>query len=250
MSTYGITEGPAPLYNTPNFPHHQDKLEPDHEGVLIEVEAVVFPNTKFTIKRQLPNNVSEVTTSDYPSSEPLYIDSRFLKAASEETPERERKLPSPETILKFLRSALGVRYFWGGNWIQGIRQMTYFYPQLLLSDDLICKGTDCSGLLYQATNGFTPRNTSDLMNYGQDLELDPFNAESAQKIVKPLDMIVWKGHVLFVLDSEHTIESALDHGVIISDFKERYAFFQDRDFTVRRWHPAMLSPYVETLSRI
>lgn len=241
MSTYAITEGPAPLYNTPEFPHHHQTLKTDYQGLLKEVEVVVFPNTKFTIQRHLPNNVSEVTTNDYPSHAPLYIDSRFLKSAPPETPEREKKLPSPEVILNFMRSALGVRYFWGGNWIQGIPEMASFYPQLPPSDDLICKGTDCSGLLYQATKGYTPRNTSDLLNYGQDLGLDPHDAASAQKVVKPLDMIVWNGHVIFVLDPEHTIESFLGHGVIISDFVERYTFFQDKNFSVRRWHPNFLT---------
>ena len=241
MSMYAITKKPAPLYNTYDFPYHKQQLETDYQGLLKEVEVVVFPNTKFTIQRHLPNNVSEVTTNDYPSRTPLYIDSRFLKPILEETPEREKKLPPPEVILNFMQSALGTRYFWGGNWIQGIPEMASFYPQFPFSDDLICKGCDCSGLLYQATGGYTPRNTSDLLNYGQDLGLDPRDAASAQKIVKPLDMIVWKGHVIFVLDSEHIIESVLGPGVIISDFIERYAFFQDRNFSVRRWHPNFLT---------
>jgi hypothetical protein len=241
MSTYAIADGPAPLYNTPDFPHHQQTLKTDYQGLLKEVEVVVFPNTKFTIQRDLPNNVCEVMTNDYPSLAPLYIDSRFLKPASFDTPEREKKLPPPEVILNFMRSALGARYFWGGNWIEGISKMTSLYPQLSPSDDLICKGTDCSGLLYQATGGYTPRNTSDLLKFGEDLGLNPYDAASAQKIVKPLDMIVWNGHVIFVLDSEHIIESVLGQGVIISDFVERYTFFQDKNFSVRRWHPNFLT---------
>jgi len=29
----------------------------------------------------------------------------------------------------------------------------------------LMKGVDCSGLLYQATNGFTPRNSRSLLNF-------------------------------------------------------------------------------------
>ena len=243
MSTYAITTQPAPLYNTPNFPHLQPKLEKDTQGLLKSIEIIALPSTKLTVLKTT-NNISEVTSTDYPSPTPLYIDNRFLQEVPHQTPERKRTLPSPTHILQFFTSVIGVRYFWGGNWAQGIPEMPHLYPQLTApedQDDVLCKGVDCSGLLYQATNGFTPRNTTQLCTYGQELEVDSLRA--VQQVVKPLDMLVWPGHVLFVLDTEHFIESLIGHGVIISNLAERYQFLRDKlrtenkPFSLRRWHP-------------
>lgn len=243
MSTYAIAKGPAPIYATSNFPHLQPSLGPfkDHQGLLKQIEIIALPGTKFTVLQELPQNVYEVRTLDYPSSTPLYMDRRFLQAASDATPEREKKLPSPDSILKFMQSVIGTRYFWGGNWAAGIEEMTSFYPQLPPNDeDLLCRGVDCSGLLYQATNGFTPRNTGQLCTYGREIELD-------FEKVKPLDMMVWRGHVIFVLDHNTSIESVLGKGVVVSDLKERVNYFRDKlraeqtPFYFRRWHPIFLT---------
>ncbi len=243
MSTYAITKGPAPLYGTPSLPHQQSSLDPakDHQGLLKQIEIIALPGTKFTVLKELPRNVYEVSTADYPSSTPLYVDSRFLQAASEATPEREKKLPSADSILKFMKSVIGTRYFWGGNWAAGVPEMADLYPQIPpTDDDLLCKGVDCSGLLYQASDGFTPRNTGQLCNYGSPLDFDFEN-------VKPLDMMVWRGHVIFVLDHDSVIESALGKGVFVSDLKERVNFFREKlladqkPFFFRRWHPNFLT---------
>lgn len=241
-STYAIAKGPAPLYGTPSFPHHLSSLDgaKDHQGLLKQIEIIALPGTKFTLLEQLPQNVFEIRTADYPSTTPLYVDGRFLQTATGSTPEREKKLPSADSILKFMQSLLGARYFWGGNWAEGIPLMADLYPQLPLDDDLLCRGVDCSGLLYQATGGFTPRNTAQLCNYGTRIEFDFEN-------VKPLDMMVWRGHVIFVLDHDSVIESALGKGVFVSDIKERVNFFQDKlradskPFFFRRWHPNFLT---------
>jgi len=39
-------------------------------------------------------------------------------------------------------------------------------------DKWIMKGVDCSGLLYEATNGYTPRNSSDLVTYGTGVTIE------------------------------------------------------------------------------
>ena len=243
MSTYAIAKSPVPLFNTPNIP----QLDKDQQGLIRSIETIALPHTKFSVLRQILPNTCEVTTVDYPSSTPLYVDSRFLQPAFKETFDRYKTLPPSATILKFMKSVVGVRYFWGGNWAQGIPEMAQLYPNIPVSDDLLCKGVDCSGLLYQATDGFTPRNTSQLCTYGQKLEVDLKSPEAVQKVVKPLDMMVWKGHVIFVLDSDHFIESVIEQGVVISDFTQRYTYFRDKlakenkPFTLRRWHPDFLS---------
>ncbi len=108
------------------------------------------------------------------------------------------------------------------------------------------KGVDCSGLLYEATDGFTPRNTSDLVHYGSPVSIENKSVGEIQRIVKPLDLIVWKGHVVIVVDSEKTIESRHLHGVVIAPLKERLeevlqtrtpknSWSDGNHFVIRRW---------------
>lgn len=220
MSNYAISKFPTPVYN-------QDR----------GLEFIAFPGTKFLCQKPTATT-AQVTTKEYPTDAPLYVDSRFLKQASHETPEREKKLPPVQTILKFMESLIGTRYLWGGNWAQGIPEILEFYPALSTEDDL-CKGIDCSGLLFQATNGFTPRNTSELISYGKEISVD--------QEIKPLDMLVWKGHVIFVLNSQETIESRSGKGVVVSSFTDRYAEVceklraEDKSFYLRRWYPDFLT---------
>lgn len=238
MSTYAITKSPTPLYNTPSFPD----LKKDSQGLIRNLEIILFPGTKLTIKKEVAPYVCEITTLEYPSESPLYIDRRFLLPGSSKTPEREKHLPSAASILKSMTSLVGTRYFWGGNWSEGIAEMQSLYPHFPApedQDDLICKGLDCSGLLYQVTNGFTPRNTSQLVTYGQALASD--------EPLKPLDMMVWRGHVIWALDADSCIESFISKGVIISPLKERFSFFsnklhdENKLFSFRRWHPEFLT---------
>jgi hypothetical protein len=74
------------------------------------------------------------------------------------------------------------------------------------------RGLDCSGLLYQATDGYTPRNTSSLVDYGAGVSIAGLDEERIAGQLRPLDLIVWKGHVMIVFDRERIIESRLDCG--------------------------------------
>ena len=214
MSTYAITKQAAPVYSTP---------EPQEK----KLEFIAFPSTKFQILGKIGPHATQVTTKDYFSPGPLFVDDRFLTPASLETPDRPRALPEAKKIIDFMLSKVGTRYLWGGNWATGIEEMKAFYPHLPLTDDLLCKGIDCSGLLYQATNGFTPRNTSELCSFGDEIRFED---------VRPLDMFVWKGHVVFVLDEDHTIESLGGKGVIISPLEKRHSeCAQNKQMTIRRW---------------
>ncbi|GAI00651.1 unnamed protein product, partial [marine sediment metagenome] len=71
------------------------------------------------------------------------------------------------------------------------------------------KGVDCSGLLYQATNGYTPRNTSSLVSYGAPVRIAGLKVDQIIKKVEPLDIIVRRGHVVVILNKEQVIESCL-----------------------------------------
>lgn len=244
MSINVVALFPTPLFNTPQFPHHHPTLYPfkNEQGLMKSIETIAFPGTKFTIQKVITPTVVQVTTAEYPYDIPLYADHRFLQQASSNTPERKKSMPSLSTILDFMVSLVGTRYFWGGNWAHGIPQMLEFYPHLVNSadpDDVLCRGVDCSGLLYQATNGMTPRNTSQLTQYGQEIAINP----TALPAVHPLDMLVWKGHVVFILDQQHIIESLGGKGVIISSLKERFSQILDttqagnKMLYLRRWHP-------------
>lgn len=112
--------------------------------------------------------------------------------------------------------------------------MISFYPPASainpsLERQWILKGVDCSGLLYEATNGYTPRNTSSLVDFGVPVKIAGLTSEKIISKLRPLDIMVWKGHVIVVLDQTRTIESRLDYhkqkeskyrGVVIRDLKQ------------------------------
>ena len=93
--------------------------------------------------------------------------------------------------------------------------LTFFPPRIPLSKDVkdqwILKGLDCSGLLYQATNGFTPRNTSTLISFGEPVPVATLDPHQIIQVLKTLDILVWKGHVIIIIDKERAIESRLDY---------------------------------------
>jgi hypothetical protein len=72
------------------------------------------------------------------------------------------------------------------------------------------RGVDCSGLLYEAAGGFTPRNTSALVRFGKPVPVAGLTAAELARRLEPLDLIAWNGHVLIVLDRERLIESRPD----------------------------------------
>jgi len=220
---YCLAKKPTPILNTPDFQKvFGSKVLPlDEQGLLRAVEMVALPGTKFQILKEHSAHILEVKTNDYPCN-PIYIDARFTEHASEITPERKKILPPSEVILSKLKEALGQPYIWGGNWGRGIPEISALYnaPKNILS------GVDCSGLLYEATNGFIPRNTSDLMHFGDKI--------SSIENIKPLDIIIWPGHVIILLESYLVIESLLGKGVIETPLHDRLQQIAEKSFVIRR----------------
>ena len=66
------------------------------------------------------------------------------------------------------------------------------------------EGVDCSGLLYQATGGYTPRNTSSMKDFGDEVKISGLPLEQISFLVRPLDLIVCTGHVVIVLNGQPT----------------------------------------------
>jgi hypothetical protein len=248
MSTYAIARFPTPIFNTS---HSSSFFSFKNEfGLMKNIEMIAFPGSKFSIQKEISSTIFQITTCEYPSKTPLYIDRRFLQEASFNTLERKKCLPPSSILLTSMLSLLGTRYFWGGNWAQGIPEMVHLYPHLLTSidlDDILCKGVDCSGLLYQVTNGFTPRNTNQLIHYGREFAVNFPSLQQLQENIKPLDMLVWKGHVVFALSQNEVIESLHKEGVIVTPLKERYPQILNRvrleneTLYFRRWHPDFLN---------
>ena len=223
---YAIAQLPTPVLNTSDFPFvfgNKDgkTLHLDDSGLIREVEFVALPETVFEIEEVISGTAAtiyRVTTEDYPypSRNGYFIDSRFVNTVNYKPENRPQKLPPHKVILNNLLSAEGSRYIWGGNYRAGIPEILTFYPPHTplsqnVKDQWILKGLDCSGLLYEATNGYTPRNTSSLIAYGETVPIATLNSEQIIQKLKTLDILVWKGHVIIVIDRDRTIESRPDY---------------------------------------
>lgn len=276
---YAIAELPTPVLNTSDFSFvfgNKDgkTLHLDDSGLIREVEFIALPKTVFTIENIIKKEnitIYKITTEDYPypTQKGYFIDSRFVKTVDYKPPNRLKGLPTKKAIISKLLSLESSKYIWGGNHKEGIPQMLSFYPPSPLihpdlKDQWMLKGIDCSGLLYEATNGCTPRNTSSLITFGEPVKITGLNANQIIQQLEPLDIIVWKGHVIIVLDKVRVIESRLDYDkeqegnqggvrirklkeVLSETLKERIPVnnYEDKveegkqKFVVRRWYSSM-----------
>jgi hypothetical protein len=209
-SRYAVAEGATPVLNTPDFAGVFGaalRLDPC-QGVR-PVEFVALPGTLFRVEEALQAGgvtVYRVTSNDYPypSGTGLFVDARFLKLLAGPVPERSRLLPGLAELQQGLLAALGKPYVWGGNLRDGVPLLGKLYPG---AETLA--GVDCSGLLYEASHGCTPRNTLALTAFGAPVPIAGLSpAGIAQKLL-PLDLIVWKGHVMVLLDRDSVIQSRM-----------------------------------------
>jgi hypothetical protein len=259
---YVVATAPTPVLNTPDFhKYFSGKIALDPCKGVRPIEFIALPGTLFTIKgEQVDHGVTiyRVTSNDYPypSKSGYFIDSRFVERASGMPTERPRLLPPRGEVLRRLEAALGKPYVWGGNVKEGVPLLRELYPQ---ADPLA--GVDCSGLLYEATHGFTLRNTSALTSFGTAVPVAGLSAQLIAQKLQPLDLLVYKGHVMIVLDHDSIIQSTMGcggeefSGVHIDPLtetlrqlmKHRHPVDQfpagvagKKAFVVRRWYPAQL----------
>jgi cell wall-associated NlpC family hydrolase len=273
---YAVATLPAPVLNTPDFTSvfgggDGKTLHLDHSGLVREVEFVAIPGTVFHIEESLKHGsqtIYRVTTDEYPypTKTGYFIDSRFVRTSDTIPPPRPRPLTSKQQVIDNLLAAEGSRYVWGGNSRAGIPQLLDFYPPspeshlpTATKEMWQLRGIDCSGLLYEATNGFSPRNTSSLVKYGRPVPIAGLEASQIAERLEPLDLIVWSGHLLIVLDRERLIESRLgskakDGGVVVRPLQEALDEllkektpldeyqetepYGKKGFSIRRWYPA------------
>lgn len=280
ITHYAVAKGPTPVLNVPDFRavfggNDGQTLHANNCGLIKEVEYIALPGTVFTIHAQQKSGthfVYNVTIDNYPKGpgENYYIDSRFVEKIAQKPAAAPVTLPPPNTVLKNLQATEGNIYIWGGNVKGGVPDLERYYPPkstAAQSPDIekrwTLNGYDCSGILYEATGGVTPRNTSGLVALGQAVPIAGMSAKKIANQLKPLDLIVWKGHVMVVFDKTHLIESRADYDdtldgcqeggvrirktvdVLKQTLKNRIPVnnYDDpvgpnqKKFVVRRWHP-------------
>lgn len=222
---------PCPVLNTPNFRYtfggvDGDSLALDEKGHMRSLEFIALPGMLFhVLEKTVPGfpRICRVRSDRYPQ-DPLYIDSYFTKKVSSGIYSSNKLQLDKEAILQKMLDLVGTRYVWGGNWSAGIPELLTLYPPKNLLNETKksfwqLQGVDCSGLLYEATNGHTPRNTSELIQLGEYVSIRGKSSREIQSMVQPLDMILYKGHVIFVVDNYTTIESKENIGVMKSDLQ-------------------------------
>ena len=261
---WAVANEPTPVLNSPDFPGvfggaDGVTVRTDGSGLIREMEWVALPGTVFELQGEYDygdHKVYNCKCDEYEYGSLLFIDSRFVTTSTEKPKPREKKLPAREEIFKFLDNAVGSKYIWGGNYISGIDKLKQYYaPKGSISEDTeykwVLRGVDCSGLMYQATNGYTERNTSKLITYGEAVEIEGLTAEQIATKLKPLDMMVWNGHVIYVYDEHTSIQSGLSKGGVVKlDLLETiqhimssrtpvndYNTGSGERFVVRRWYP-------------
>lgn len=207
---YAVATEATPVLNRPEVlavPGWKTTLR-DKCGQIRALEFVALPGTVFTITGQQTVaglTVYRVISDDYPypSAEGYYVDSRNIRLEATRPTARRPSLPPLENIISKMKSRVGSGYVWGGNVAEGVVNRWGDGSGRLLA------GLDCSGLLYEATGGFTPRNTSSLVTYGKAVAISGKTATAIASALRPLDLIVWPGHVLIVIDDGNVIESRL-----------------------------------------
>jgi len=201
---FAVADKPVPVFNSAKAALSQATVRKDHCGQIRQLEFIALPGTAFELIAAPAGTpgVLQVRTNDYqaPPDTQLYVTADLLTLQSTAPPKRTPQLPEPHRIMHQLRSAVGLPYVWGGNLRRGIPQgsQTRF------------AGLDCSGLLYEATDGYTPRNTEQLVDFGKAVAIEGKNIQTLLQLLRPLDLIVWKGHVIIVLDQKTAVESILN----------------------------------------
>lgn len=231
---YLIAKEPTPVFNTPDlgavFGGKSGKLEVDALGHMRALEMVAFQGTVFEIASvKRGEGVLQVTTKAYSAPYPLFVDQRFGKVEEGCPLVKKRPWPTRCQVIASLKSACGVRYVWGGNVRGGVPSLLTYYPppsgdQLSSSEreHWTLSGLDCSGLLYEATRGHCPRNTADLLFHGKAVCIEGSGIKEMITRLKPLDLIVYPGHVVIVLTPKEAIESCeRAKGVMITRLDQR-----------------------------
>ncbi|MBK8550128.1 MAG: C40 family peptidase [Ignavibacteria bacterium] len=231
LEKYAVSIYNTRVLNSPDFERiyggrDGKSLAFSKSGLVKELEYVAFPGSVFEIVeeyKQGDHSIYKVQTDDYDivlGGTELYIDSRFVELKSKKPEKIEINKPSMEQIYDYFEKSENADYVWGANNLNGVEKMIEYYkPSGNVSSKVYnhwcMKGVDCSGLIYEATNGYTPRNTHQMVSYGEGIPIEGKSVNEIAEMLEPLDMIVWKGHVIYVYDKNTTIESAQSAGGVV-----------------------------------
>jgi len=264
---YAVAKYPTPVLSTGDFEQvyggaDGKTLKKSPTGLIKELEYVAYEGSVFEVTGTIDrgnHKIYKIYAHDYDIPElglELFVDSRFVDTTTVKPVERKIVLPSKADIYKYFDANEGALYVWGGNNVGGVSKMFEFYKPAGALDERDelewgLKGVDCSGLIYEATNGYTPRNTHQLVYFGKPIKIAGLSADEIVYKLQPLDLIVWKGHVIIVYDNKTTIESShsawgvikKDLHTVISKFikndrkpMDEWDDAQPKSFVVRRWY--------------
>ncbi|MCH9621138.1 MAG: hypothetical protein S4CHLAM20_05540 [Chlamydiia bacterium] len=214
------TKSYTPLFNTPNFESVLINNPVDNVFHIRILETIIFPGRSVKLAEE-KNGVCKVQTEDYYGEKFFFTKNTFLE---EGRPIPKRKLPDLDIIIKRLYSFPKMPYLLGGACLTPI-EMNLMGLDAFDQRHKKLYGIDCSGLLYFVTHGHTPRNTSELINYGMRVNK-----------LKPMDLIVLQGHVLIYLGNGDVIESLEVDGVVISKWEIRKKKIK-KEYRFIRFHP-------------
>lgn len=258
---YAITLYATPVFDTSNLGdcfdwHNATSLALDDQGLFRRLETVLLPHSRIQLLEKVEHaSLWKIKTEEYPYEGNHFVDDSFIECLSREPPQRMIIVPSVPQMIAELKKLEGAQYVWGGNWPQGIDFLSKFYRGQKAFNELSpsvkdmwqLKGVDCSGLLFYASNGYTPRNTSSLVNFGRPIEIEGLPLSQIIAKLENLDLIVWRGHVVCVFNRHETIESMTKVGVVRANLSDRLSQIMQEfkpankwdagKFVIRRWHP-------------
>ncbi|MCX7833167.1 MAG: hypothetical protein N2490_03035 [Ignavibacteria bacterium] len=261
---YAISINYTPVFSIPDLysifgGEDGSTLKLDSRGVTYGFEYVAFPNTIFEIKDafRIKNSIiykvisenSPYKTSNY------YIDSRFVKTTNKKPDILKKDSLNKEIIIERLKSRVGTPYLFGGIFAFGFPELLEFYPPAdELSDEIKQKwtltGVDCSGLLYDVTERFTPRSSKELLQFGDSVDIEGKDLDEIINLLRPLDIIGYVGHTFYVLDNNYIVESSPNRGVHLVEIEKRLRWLlkeripvnslnscpeNSKCFVIRRW---------------
>ncbi|MBU1240653.1 hypothetical protein KKF84_18410 [Myxococcota bacterium] len=265
---YAVADSPVPVYDSVNFQEYiGSKRFLSKDNLFLGHLFTAFAGTVFHIEEKRAGSWGDlyrVTTREYPCGNACWVDGRLLTLRHKRPQERSRKMPDARTIVARLEKMErdGLRYCWGCNFPSGLPNNLALYARDGVTahrNIWLMAGGDCSGILYFATDGSTPRNTAEMLTYGKGVPVRSLSAAHIAQRLKPLDLVVWRGHVLIVMEKGEVIEAInlykkkrvqriIRHSLetrlweIMRRMKPVNSYFSDplpvgKKFVVRRWHP-------------
>lgn len=245
---------PTPILSTPKFKEifggkDGSTLSMNDKGLVYEVEFVAIPGMVCEQIASHENGILEIMIPFY-STKSLYIDNRAVEICKN-TEVYSHSIPCKATIENRIVQMVGKPYIWGGNWSQGIPEMLEWYKPANPLDPITyakwtLSGLDCSGMLFEATQGMTPRNTRKLIHFGTRLPLSVDHPIELEKQLQPLDLIVWPGHIIYSLGGNLLIESRLHGGVVYSNLHERLEELKNSPDMEKLWDQIQIRRFTTT----